>query len=542
MGWKLPPTGAVARKYPKLVNYYHFSPNETPADQRSERLAQWDVLIMFPYKAAEEGLDFARMRQLNPDIVILAWIPIGQSPDASRPFGAGIPQGNPNWFLRDTAGAYVTFGAPYYERVMNPYKAGFAWPAYIVEFAKTNYLDTGLYDGVFLDCMCEWPLMGGSFAVDVDENGTSNWDDTLRWRDGMTYAARELKSRCPGKIVTGNGGNPLAADSQYYDWIDGCYHENALGDEFGSTAWSGGYNCIWDGYQDAMTAGATHYMIGVDTRCGESREFNVAKSKNVLTADDRRRMRLGLATALLGDGYFGFDSGDCIHGQLWWFDEYDADLGTPSGGFGADQGIYSRNFQNGAAYANTTSASVVVATSTMHKDWTTGEINNRFLVPAMDGRILTKSSSIDANTMILNGKFDFGQACWAFWSNNGGAGMMSVVNGELKTAITNSATNIWDIGMTQAGVPVENGCAYAVSFRARADVPCRIICMVQVNHDPWTIYSGNDAFEIGPAMTEYSYAFTMGQPTDMDANFVFQVGAIGSATVYIDDVRMRKVH
>jgi len=184
----------------------------------------------------------------------------------------------------------------------------------------------------------------------------------------------------------------------------------------------------------------------------------------------------------------------------------------------------------------------VVATSTMHKDWTTGEINNRFLVPAMDGRILTKSSSIDANTMILNGKFDFGQACWAFWSNNGGAGMMSVVNGELKTAITNSATNIWDIGMTQAGVPVENGCAYAVSFRARADVPCRIICMVQVNHDPWTIYSGNDAFEIGPAMTEYSYAFTMGQPTDMDAKFVFQVGAIGSATVYIDDVRMRKVH
>ena len=38
-------------------------------------------------------------------------------------------------------------------------------------------------------------------------------------------------------------------------------------------------------------------------------------------------MRSGLAITLLGDGYFGFDEGDCLHGQLWWFPEYDANLG-----------------------------------------------------------------------------------------------------------------------------------------------------------------------------------------------------------------------
>jgi hypothetical protein len=37
-----------------------------------------------------------------------------------------------------------------------------------------------------------------------------------------------------------------------------------------------------------------------------------------------------VATALLLDGgFFGFDRGDCLHGQLWWFDDYDMDLGAP---------------------------------------------------------------------------------------------------------------------------------------------------------------------------------------------------------------------
>ncbi len=539
-GWKLPPTGAVTRRYPKLVNYYHFSPNETQADMRSERLAQWDIVIVFPYKAIEEGLSFAKMRQLNPDIVILAWIPIGQSPDASRPFGAGIPQGEGNWFLRDMNGAYVTFGAPYYEHIMNPYKSNYAWPKYIVDFAEANYLDTGLYDGVFLDCMCEVPLMGWSFDVDVDENGVSDYSDTLAWRDGMTYAASALKARCPGKLVTGNGGNPLSAASPYYDWIDGCYHENALGDEFGSIEWSGAYNCIWDGYQNAMIAGATHYMIGVDIRCGESREFDVAKSKNVLSRGDLRRMRLGLATSLLGDGYFGFDSGDCIHGQLWWFNEYDADLGSPLSAYAQDGSLYMRNYQNGVVYVNPTDADAERTTASMHKDWTTGESGDRFLIPARDGRILTKSQATRADNILLNGKFDFGTSRWGFWANNGGAGSISAVNGELKAVITDSATDIWDIGITQSQVPVENGASYTVTFRARADAPCDIICLAQLGRDPWTIYSGNDSFELDERMREFSYSFTMGHPTDPGAYFVFHLGGIGRNAVYIDDVRMRK--
>ena len=39
-------------------------------------------------------------------------------------------------------------------------------------------------------------------------------------------------------------------------------------------------------------------------------------------------MRFNLATALMGDGYFVFDYGPALHGQTWWYDEYDKGAGS----------------------------------------------------------------------------------------------------------------------------------------------------------------------------------------------------------------------
>jgi hypothetical protein len=146
-----------------------------------------------------------------------------------------------------------------------------------------------------------------------------------------------------------------------------------------------------------------------------------------------------------------------------------------------------------------------------------------------------------SDNVLLNGKFDYGTACWTFWANGGGAGSISEENGELKASITNSANEIWEVGFTQMKVPVESGASYAVSFKARANSPCKIICLVQLGKDPWTIYSENDTFDIDSQMKEYSYKFTMEEPDDPAAYFVFHLGGIGQNTVYFDDVRMKKL-
>jgi hypothetical protein len=74
---------------------------------------------------------------------------------------------------------------------------------------------------------------------------------------------------------------------------------------------------------------------------------------------DYAAMRLGLATALLGDGYFAFDDG--AHEVAWWFDAYDG-AGRGPGWLGHPQGpptrvaggAYVRTFTRGMAIANPT--------------------------------------------------------------------------------------------------------------------------------------------------------------------------------------------
>jgi hypothetical protein len=40
-------------------------------------------------------------------------------------------------------------------------------------------------------------------------------------------------------------------------------------------------------------------------------------------------MRFGLAFTLMNDGYFAYEYGDTWHGNDWWYDELNVDLGYP---------------------------------------------------------------------------------------------------------------------------------------------------------------------------------------------------------------------
>ena len=111
-----------------------------------------------------------------------------------------------------------------------------------------------------------------------------------------------------------------------------------------------------------------------------------------LSDNDRRRARLGLATSLLLDGgYFGFDRGDCLHGQLWWLREYDVDLGTPLQRCEPDRygtGTFARQFTGGLVVVNPTDADVTVSLATDLVDASSGVSGKCFVVPANDARLL----------------------------------------------------------------------------------------------------------------------------------------------------------
>jgi len=115
-------------------------------------------------------------------------------------------------------------------------------------------------------------------------------------------------------------------------------------------------------------------------------------------AEDERTMRFGLATALMGDGYFGFDSGTMGRGNWWWYKEYDAPLGYPKGDAArAADGTWVREFDGGTVIVNGTQYDVVVELPSNCRDVSTGRVGTRFTLPLFDGRVYLPTD--DASTL-----------------------------------------------------------------------------------------------------------------------------------------------
>ncbi|MBN2525346.1 MAG: hypothetical protein JXR76_03065 [Deltaproteobacteria bacterium] len=392
---------AQERSFPRLVNYFHMNLPDSQVSDLEARLARWDVVILNPDDVKTRGISLEKIRSAHTDILLLAWIPFGQEPDPSMAISKAIPKAEPHtWYAQTTAATPIVpvWGG----HLMNPFTADFAWARHVAQFVKSEYLDTGQYDGIMFDILSEWaPTFASSDSpptFDVNGDGEFNNQDHKDWQAGVVHLLQTLRASNPSAILTGNGGVPWTRECPYMQYANGDMHENALGNEFGSDQWESHLNNpygIWDGIRailDDKSASSPFrriHFLSVDLRM--HRDYNAARYASGLTPDDLRRMRLGLCTALMEDNvYFGFDRGDSLHGQLWWFDEYDAPLGNSISAYDQNRfgaGTYSREFENGTVVVNPGSTPVRINLQSPHRDVTTGNSGTTFTIPPMDGRI-----------------------------------------------------------------------------------------------------------------------------------------------------------
>lgn len=391
----------TGRTFPRLVNYFHMNLSESRIPDLESRLARWDVVILNPDDVKSRGISLAEIRNRHADIVLLAWIPFGQEPDPSMAIARAIPTtAIQSWYAETIAGTPIVpvWGG----HLMNPYKKNFAWARHVAQFVKTAYLDTGQYDGIMFDILSQWAPTFASSDVpptcDVNEDGVFNNQDHNDWQAGILHLLRTLRASNPSAILIGNGGVPWTKDCPYLQYANGDMHENALGNEFGSYQWQSHFSNpygAWDGIRTIEDSNHNEdefrrfHFLSVDLRM--NRDYDAAKNADGLSTDDLRRMRLGLCTALLENNvYFGFDRGDSLHGQLWWFDEYDAPLGNAVSAHQRDRfgrNSYSRSFENGIVVVNPSDNRLRVHLETRHRDVTTGRSGTDFTIPSMDGRI-----------------------------------------------------------------------------------------------------------------------------------------------------------
>jgi hypothetical protein len=140
--------------------------------------------------------------------------------------------------------------------------------------------------------------------------------------------------------------------------------------------------------------------------------------------NDFAKMRFGLASTLMDDhGYYSYDYDVSNHGQLWWYDEYDASLGNPilpaynildKTNTTYKPGLWRRDFENGIAIVNSTNVlqryifskeEFEKINGTQDRTVNDGSIINYIKINPGDGVILLRRQSDISNTSFYNGNF-----------------------------------------------------------------------------------------------------------------------------------------
>jgi beta-glucanase (GH16 family) len=137
--------------------------------------------------------------------------------------------------------------------------------------------------------------------------------------------------------------------------------------------------------------------------------------------------------------------------------------------------------------------------------------------------------------LVWNGDFTQAALKWLPVGYFEGAFASGTLDGEeYKVEVTTPGTLDWHVQFSQAGISLEQGKTYHVSFQARSSIDRTIAVAANQNVSPWTTYA-KDTVAITTSKAAYSYNFTMTNATDPSARIEFDLGGIAS-NIWIDDV------
>lgn len=399
--------------YPRIANY-HLS--WTLTDEKAEKLAKWDVVVLDMENQERNPRLIRKIRDLNPDIVILAYI-TPQEIDRSAIGQSGIaPMRNKlysgiksEWYLKNADGKKLSWWPGTY--LMNvtessPEIDGQNWNDYVARFVAEEIIGSGLWDGVFYDNA--WgnitSFAGGNIDIDSDGENEPKIRANKAWVQGMKQIYQKTRELTQEDIIIVGNNSTL----KYDDSLNGMMLENLSGSNWSRLMRSYNYN----------------------TKERRRPRFNLINSNtdNEGNRNDFRQMRFGLASTLMESGYYSFDYGDEDHSQLWWYDEYDIGLGDPLESSQLKQsvdkqssiprrsrkykrGVWKRSFEHGLVVLNSSERDRQVELSGQYEHIhgtapvNDGSIRSRITLDSHDGRILLKTFKRLKQTVFRNGNF-----------------------------------------------------------------------------------------------------------------------------------------
>lgn len=152
----------------------------------------------------------------------------------------------------------------------------------------------------------------------------------------------------------------------------------------------------------------------------------------------------------------------------------------------------------------------------------------------------------DANgNYVLNGDFSVAEDLtdkegWQALTTLGGEAEASIANNEIHIATTNQGTVDYSIQLVQAGVPLEKGATYEISFDAKAAENRNMKLSMKAPNFNYMEYMNSKTVDLTSDSAHYSYSFKMDKDTDDNGRLEFNMGAAGStADIDISNVAIK---
>ena len=179
------------------------------------------------------------------------------------------------------------------------------------------------------------------------------------------------------------------------------------------------------------------------------------------------------------------------------------------------------NLQNGVTYYFRVTA--------VHRDGTEGRFSNE--------QSVTVNLIQPGQNMVTNASFSLGTNGWSLLLANSGSASWAVANQVASFTIANGGTYATDIQWQQTGFRLIQGFQYILSFDAWATRPRYLQAEVGQAASPYLNYSSLTATSLTPLHSHFQYIFTMTQPSDFNANLMFNLGT-STAGVMISNLSL----
>lgn len=438
------------------------------------------------------GTDMQQLRALNPNVLIFTSI------NAVENYGL-----SDDYYLKDVNGKKIevwpgAFRLNLTKKYVAEYQANYA----LQTLDHSNWQADGVFfDNVFLSqSWLTHDIYGHPVQVDADEDGLPDDPATLdaAWYAGVIHEIQTFRQLASGALLSGHAleigdANIAAAFNGISVGFD---LSNVLDkrDSFGNA---------WQKYAQWMTQARapqiTMFEAAPPYEISYGYDYDplskIPKPTLEFARTYYRYMRFGLAFTLMRDGYFAYEFGDTYHGNDWWYDELDYDLGTPLGD---------------ATRAN------------IHFEPGPNQIEN----PDFETELGSE---------------------WNLWADtaNGYAATLTrdtttaaSGNASARVNITGAGVDDWRIELAQPNRSFKKDVTYALTFCAKSSAPRNITASAQQQTPPWKNYGLAQRVTLGTNWQEFTLTF-QANATVNDSRIQFFVGK-QTGSVWIDNVRLTK--